>query len=359
MQNKRLSVQEQLSVLLSSHDVDAVIIVSINKIRWLTGFTGSSGLIVATREAGYFVTDPRYTEQSGYEVENADVIISSESFPKNSALQNLLKGPCRVLVEADHWTLRDQETWADQFPETEWVHGSSLLQGQISVKNEAELECMRQAQEITEKAFLSVVDLLQPGMTEKQVAAEIVYAHLRQGAERMSFDPIVASGPRSALPHARPTDRRLKKGELVLFDTGCIFQGYASDMTRMISLGEPQKKAREVYDMVRNAQSLAINFARADILGNALDWVAREAIELEGHGPYFTHGLGHGIGMDVHEWPRVSAKSKDSLPSGCVITIEPGIYLSGQFGIRIEDTIVLTKEGSSRLGRLTQELLIV
>ncbi len=218
---------------------------------------------------------------------------------------------------------------------------------------------MRQAQRVTDDVFEHMLGFIQPGMREQEVAVEIVYQHLQRGAAKMSFEPIVASGARGALPHALPTDKRLEPGELVVLDFGCFVDGYASDMTRTIALGEPGEEARKVYDIVLDAQQQAIAQARAGMSTKELDAAARSVIEATGYGEFFTHSLGHGIGLQTHEWPRVSYQVDDLLPEGTAITIEPGVYLPGQFGVRIEDIVVLRAGGCDDLTASPKELLVL
>jgi Xaa-Pro aminopeptidase len=191
------------------------------------------------------------------------------------------------------------------------------------------------------------------------VAAEIVYQHLQRGAARMSFDPIVASGEHGALPHQRPTDHALRPGDMVVLDFGCVLEGYASDMTRTIALGEPGETARTVYNVVLEAQERAIGAVHAGLSTQALDGVARDTITAAGYGAYFSHGLGHGIGLQTHEWPRISYHVDDQLPEGAVITIEPGIYLPDQFGVRIEDIVVVRADGCENLTASPKSLIVL
>jgi Xaa-Pro aminopeptidase len=186
-----------------------------------------------------------------------------------------------------------------------------------------------------------------------------VYGHLRRGAERMAFEPIVASGSNGALPHARPTDRPLRAGDLVVLDFGGVLDGYASDMTRTVAVGEPGEEARRVHAAVREAQEAAIGAARAGIRTDELDAAARDVLRRHGLGEAFMHGLGHGIGLQTHEWPRVSYQRQDTLPPGCAITIEPGAYLEGRFGVRIEDIVVLHADGCRNLTRAPKELIVL
>ncbi len=344
--------------LLDHHRASAVLLSDLSKIRKICGFTGSRALLVIRAESQHLLTDPRYAAQADGEVHNAEVIIGEGSFCSVLHKAQLLRGGS-VLFESDHLTVAESAEWQEAFPAVTWLPGKQLLSGFMACKTNAEVGLMRKAQAITEAVFEQILDIIRPGQTEREIAAEIVYAHLCRGAERMAFDPIVASGPRSALPHARPTDRPLQEHETVLLDFGCVYQGYASDMTRIVALGTPADEVYQVHEVVYEAQSRALAAATAHMSASALDAVARRVITKAGFGSGFTHSLGHGIGLEVHEWPRVSKQAKSSLPPGATITIEPGVYLAGKFGIRIEDTVVLRERGCERLGSLARQLFIV
>jgi Xaa-Pro aminopeptidase len=230
----------------------------------------------------------------------------------------------------------------------------------VAEKEDEEVERIRRAQQVTESVFEHVLTFLEPGLLEREVAAEITYEHLRRGAETMAFDPIVASGPNGALPHARPTDRTLQRGDLVVLDMGCIRDGYASDMTRTVALGAPSQAAQTGYEVVREAQNQALDAARSGLTGKELDGVARDVIEKAGLGQYFSHGLGHGIGLQVHEWPRISRTVDHELPVGACVTIEPGVYVPDKgYGVRIEDIVALQENGSENLTSTPKELIVI
>ena len=218
---------------------------------------------------------------------------------------------------------------------------------------------MRRAQALTCRVFSDIVPFLQVGVSEHDIATEIVYRHLKGGAERMAFDPIVGSGPNGALPHARASSRRLQAGDMVVIDMGAHVEGYASDLTRTVAIGEPGVEARAAYAAVLQAQEAAIDAAQAGVVGSHLDAVARGVLTNAGLGEAFSHSLGHGVGLDVHEWPRLSSQVDHVIPAGATVTIEPGVYLADRFGIRIEDIIVLTESGHENLTPLAKDLLIL
>ncbi len=345
--------------LLQEHDVQAILLTFLPDIRWACGFTGSNGLLIVQHDRADFFSDGRYAVQARRQVRGAEVHIPGYEILRHVAEGAFLDGVRRVAFQADHTTVAQWRDWQERFPAVEWVPVAGLLQRLVGRKEADEVARIRRAQAVTDAVFEHLLAVLRPGMTEQEVAAEIVYQHLQRGAEKMSFDPIVASGPNGALPHARPSDRRLAAGEMVVLDFGCFVDGYASDMTRTVAIGEPGEEARAVYALVRQAQEAAIEATRAGISSRALDAVARDRIEAGGYGEYFSHGLGHGVGLQIHEWPRLSYHVDDVLPAGATVTIEPGIYLPERFGVRIEDIIVLRDEGHENLTASPKDLLVL
>lgn len=341
-------------------DVDALLLTALPDIRWVCGFTGSNGLLIVGPDTSHFVTDGRYTEQARAEVNGATVHVAENSLFECVANEELLVDFSRVAFQADAMSVARREKLEEMGGDQTWVSATNILTSQVAVKEEGEIDRIREAQSVTEAVFEEVVELIEPGMTEQEVAAEIVYRHLRRGAESMSFDPIVASGPNAARPHARPTDRVLQEGELVVIDMGGFRDGYASDMTRTIALGAPSPAARDGYHAVLRAQEAALDAAQAGMSGQELDAVAREVLEEADLADYFAHGLGHGIGLQVHEWPRVSHTSDAELPEGACVTIEPGVYVpEDEYGVRIEDIVVLRPQGCENLTRSPKKLMSI
>jgi len=356
MSDRIARVRDRLDVL----EADAVFLTSMPNIRWACGFTGSSGLLVVGPDSASFVTDGRYTDQARSEVEGADVHVAQNGLSECVKEEGLLKPYSRVIFQADHVSVARRDALADEHGDVEWVPKTEVLTRLVGPKTQDEISQIRAAQSITEKVFREIIDLIEPGMTERKIAAEIVYRHLKKGAESMAFDPIVASGPNGARPHARPTDRSVQTGDAVVIDMGCFRDGYASDMTRTVAVGDPGDTARRGYEAVLEAQRAALNAAQSGMTGKELDAVARESLEAAELAEYFTHGLGHGLGLEVHEWPRVSHTADDELPAGACVTIEPGVYLpEKQYGVRIEDIVVLQEEGCENLTHSPKELLIL
>jgi Xaa-Pro aminopeptidase len=263
------------------------------------------------------------------------------------------------VIQADHVTVAEFDRLRDRFPDVEFEPVSGFLHESVGSKTELEIDAIRGAQAVTEDVFDALLPLIGPGVSEQDLAAEIVYQHLRRGASAMSFEPIVASGLRSALPHARASSKTLRPGEFVVIDMGCVLDGYASDMTRTVAVGEPDDAMRRAYGVVLDAQRQAVAAVRAGASGRAVDAVARDIITDAGLGEYFSHGLGHGVGLQVHEWPRLSHNTDDVLPRDAVVTVEPGVYLPERFGIRIEDMVVARAEGPEVLTQTPKDLLIL
>lgn len=328
-------------------------------IRWACGFTGSNAVLVVSEAAAHFISDGRYLAQAEREVDGATIHIPDTNLLRYAAEEGLLDDVKTVLFQSDHLTVEKREKLGEWFPETDWKPVAHLLSEQVAAKDAGEVERIRTAQAVTDAVFAHLCEVIEPGMSERDVAAEIVYQHLKRGAEKVSFEPIVASGPNGSLPHARPTGRKLRTGDLVVIDMGAVVNGYASDMTRTVAIGAPGTEARASYEAVRTAQEQAIAAAHAGMTGTALDTVARKVLDEAGLGEYFTHSLGHGIGLQTHEWPRLSQQVEHTLPEGATVTIEPGVYVRERYGIRIEDIVVLRADGCENLTGSPKELLVL
>lgn len=339
--------------------VDAMLVTSLPNIRYLSGFSGSSGLLVLGATEDVFLTDFRYETQVAGEVDPAlDVRIVNEDLLKTARALLAARGAARVAFERAQLSYRAWAEWSEEagpalVPAAEWVEESR------AVKSEAEIDAIRRACRVADATFEVLLGEVRPGVTERELAARLELELARQGGEGASFEPIVAFGERSALPHARPTSRPLARGELVLFDYGAVVDGYVSDMTRTVACGEPPPQLNEIYALVRDAQRAALEAIGPGTTGPRADSFAREVIETGGHGPRFGHSLGHGIGIEVHEAPRLGRRSQDMLVVNMTVTIEPGIYLEGVGGVRIEDDAVVRDEGLEVLSTSPKAELLV
>lgn len=345
--------------LLEEEKADAVFITGLPEVRWLTGFSGSSGLVIATSSSTILVTDGRYTTQARQEAAVDEVLVADGQLLDFVFEQKLIAEDSRAIAQPDRMTGSLLEKLRENIAAENLVLKEGLFHRAVARKEPDEINAIARAQAISEEVFEYVVDRIKPGDREYEIAAEVTYRHLLLGAERMAFEPIIASGPNSAMPHARPSDRRIENSDVLLMDFGCVLDGYACDMTRTVVIGDASPRVREVYQIVLEAQEAAIESAQAGMLACELDAVARDMIEEAGFGAWFTHSLGHGVGLEIHEWPRLSKRSRDRLPVSCVVTIEPGVYLPGEFGIRIEDMVMLSANGCENLTRTPKNLRVL
>ncbi len=343
---------------LESLKIDSFLVKSLPNIRYITGFSGSAANVLITKEKNYFVSDFRYKIQAAHEVkDDFEVIISVQN--SLAFLKDLIKvhNLQRIGFESNVMTYAEVEDLRKDFKNAEFIPVNGLVEKYAICKNEKEIESTKKAAAITDKTFTKLLTIIKPGMTEREVSAQISYLQKMYGADGDSFDSIVAAGERSAFPHARPTNNKIKSGELLKLDFGCIVDGMRSDMTRTIAIGEVSPECRKIYNIVKEAQQRALDNVRAGISGKELDAVARDFIKGEGYGNNFGHGLGHGIGYDIHEKPAVNERSDYILEVNNIITIEPGIYIEGLGGVRIEDDVVVTKNGCEILNHSIKDLI--
>jgi len=353
-------VQERLQRLrtrLPDLEADALLVSQPENRRYLSGFTGSAGYLLITPREAVLATDFRYVEQAGQQAPLYRVVrIGADP----SWLADLARdlGLRRIAFEAHHLTVAQHRAFAEALKRAFPQDGPALVgtMGVVerlrAVKEPGERARIERACEIADRALLEVAEALRPGMTEREVAWRLERRMRELGAEAVAFEVIVASGPHSALPHHRPTDRPLREGEPIVIDLGARYEGYCSDMTRTFCLGEPDETFRTIYDTVLSAQLVALATLRPGMTAGEADALAREVIQRAGYGERFGHALGHGIGLAVHEHPRLGPGSQDPLEPGMVFTVEPGIYLPGWGGVRIEDTVLLEGEGVRPLNRV-------
>ncbi|MBI4429504.1 MAG: aminopeptidase P family protein [Ignavibacteriales bacterium] len=344
---------------LSELRLHAIVVTSLPNVRYLTGFTGSHATCVITGSNQFFFSDGRYREQALQEVQGFRVVISSGSLFEAMHKKRVLNRNERVGIESQHLSVSGFDALHKLFSKTKLVPTLSLVEEIAAVKDNHEIEAIKTAVAVSDKVFARVVKIVRDGVRESDVASEITYLHRSFGADADAFEPIVASGVRGALPHARASHKAIRSGEMVTLDFGCRVLGYHSDLTRTISVGKPSAEMKKVYDVVREAQQKAIASARGGMRAKSLDSVARKHIVARGYGKHFTHSLGHGLGHEIHELPRLSRLSKDVLKEYNVVTIEPGIYIPGVGGVRIEDDVVIRNGSCEVLTKSPKDLLIV
>lgn len=342
----------QLKELIKAQGLDAYLITDAVHGLYLSGFTGTNCWLLITADAqNYFITDFRYREQARAEVNGFEVVIQEQSVFQT--LGQLIKqdGIKKIGVDQDELTLAVYARLNEEIAGIVFVPLPNPAKKIRKVKSAEELQLIKRAVEIADKAYLHLLDYLRPGITEKEVAFELEFFMRRLGGTRNAFETIVASGERAALPHGVATNKVLHAGEMVVLDFGTVYQGYYSDMTRTLFLGEPDARAQEIYQVVLEAQERALKHIQPGMRANEADLLARQIISDAGYGDYFGHGLGHGVGLEIHEAPSLSPRDETILEPGMIVTVEPGIYLPGWGGIRIEDMVFVSPGGCDILTR--------
>jgi Xaa-Pro aminopeptidase len=346
---------DRLAELVSARELDLLLVTHLVNVRYLTGFGGTNGACLCGPDRRLFLTDFRYSERAAAEVEGWEIETLTEDWLGGLAEQ--LDG--RIGFEDDHLPVRSLAKLEGAAPsDVEIVAAGGLVEELRRVKDEAELEAIGKAARLADEVYRWSLEQGLAGRSERDVA-RAAEARIRELGAEPAFPPIVAAGANGALPHAEPGDREIGPGELVIFDMGAELDGYCSDCTRTFATGEPGERAREVYELVRRAQAAGLEAIGPGEEGSAVDAVPRELIAAAGHGERFGHGLGHGVGLEVHEAPRLSTRSEDTLQAGEVVTVEPGVYLPGELGVRIEDLVVVTEDGHRNLSGLGKDLTLV
>ncbi len=349
---------QKLDHALCGLKLDSILISHLPNIRYLCGFTGSNGLLLSIRGKRTFFTDGRYTEQAQQEVRGAKVVV-----PKGSLVAEAMKlvgagKVTRLGFEADRTNVTAYEAIRKTPPKSvKLVPTSSVVDRIRMVKDEHELALIKEAVIMGADLLTPAIETIRPGVKESEVAAEIEYAARRWGAEAMSFETIVAAGVRSALPHGRASNALIPKRGFVILDLGVILHGYCSDMTRTVHVGSVPRRSREIYQAVLDAQLAATEAVKPGATAGDVDFAARSVLKKAKLDRYFIHSTGHGVGLEIHEQPRIARDQKEVLEPGMVITIEPGVYLPGEGGVRIEDMVVVTERGHQVLTPATKELL--
>ena len=362
MNSEILYQKTRLQKLRSQYDslkVDAFLVTFMPHLRYLSGFSGSAGIGLVTQNNSYLITDGRYSEQVRRETKGWKIFINQNGLLDEMQKQKLIRAGLRIGFDGNTLVINQLHNFKKRFPKVKFLPKVDCIEKIAAVKDGVEITKIKKAVEITDRVFTEILSLLKPGIREVDIAAEITYRHRKHGVDGDAFPPIVASGERSALPHGCASEKVFKNGELVTIDLGCIYQGYHSDMTRTIGLGGLKSEVKKIYRTVLDAQLKSIEAARSGIKAKDLDAVARDHIKQKGYEKYFRHSLGHGIGLQIHEQPRLSILSKATLESGNVVTIEPGIYIPNLGGVRIEDDVVITNGFCEILNKSPKELLIL
>jgi Xaa-Pro aminopeptidase len=352
------SRRARLAARLAELEVEALFVTRLPNVRYLTGFTGSNGQVLVAGERGVFLTDGRYTEQSRREVPDLERQTYSADLPGTFAKVCREAGVLRVGFEAAGLTYRtyQQLSKADGL---ELVPVGEEVERLRWVKEPDEIRLVQGAQDITDEAFERILPKLVEGVTERDVALELEWAMRQAGAEGLAFDSIVAFGENGAEPHHHPTGRDLRPGDVVKMDFGALYEGYHSDMTRTVSFGEPPAELREIHELVARSQQAGIDAVRAGVSGRDADAAARSVIADAGFAEAFSHSLGHGVGLEIHEGPTLRTTAEEILPAGAVVTVEPGVYVPGLGGVRIEDMVEVTADGCRVMPRSTRELVVL
>lgn len=350
--------QANLQGVISQKGLDGILITNLTNIKYISGFTGSAATCLITPDGQYFVTDGRYIEQSKAQVKGFKIFIDMNSHFSQIKSNNLKLSGLKLAFEGDHVSFVQYENMTQSFPKTTWENSSMILEDLAAVKDEYELSCLRTAVEVTDKVYEEILPMLRPGYTEKQVANALV-AKYREYAEGEAYSPIVATGPNGALPHAIPTDREFQNGDFIVIDAAAKYGGYHADMTRTPVVGEATEKHHEVYSIVKEAQQRGCDIAKAGVPCKVVDAATRDYIKEMGYGEYYTHGTGHGLGLEIHTSPRFSPQSEQILEANNVMTIEPGIYLAGWGGVRIEDDVIIGENNCEILNKTTKDLVVL
>ena len=342
-------------------ELDGAMITSEENRRYFTAFPSTAGVLVVSRSGSVFLTDSRYVEAAGKKIKCCPVRETKNLKAELPALMREFKIR-RIGIEAQRVTVSDYAKYKDMLGGVE-VSADGAVDRAITslrmIKSADEIALMKSAQEIAERAFTHILDFIKPGVTEREVSLELDYFMLRSGAEALSFETIAVSGVNSSVPHGVPSDKKIENGDFVTMDYGAVCGGYHSDMTRTVAVGNVSAEQKKVYDTVLKAQLAALEAMRPGVCCADADRAARDVIEAAGYGEFFGHGTGHGVGIEIHEEPRVSPTAVDILETGNVVTDEPGIYLPGQFGVRIEDMVLITENGFENLTKAPKELIVL
>ena len=349
--------KDRIAGRLAELEVDAIVVTTPANVRYLTGFTGSNGQALITSGAGVFFTDGRYTEQSRREVPGMERVTYREHLARSVRDACAANGVRRLGFEDGGLTVRTYRSFEETLEGVELVAVGDEVDRERWIKDDEELELIQSAQDATDRAFEDILERLAVGLSERQVAQELEHAMRRAGADGLSFDTIVAFGENAAEPHHEPNHRALEDGDIVKMDFGALWGGYHADMTRTVAFGAIGSELRRIYGVVQEAQQAGLDAVRAGATGGEVDAASRKVVEDAGYGEAFSHGLGHGVGLEVHEGPGLRREGTDELPAGSVVTVEPGVYVPGLGGVRIEDMVVVGDDGGRAMPSSTKDLI--
>lgn len=351
---------DKIAGRLKDYGLDAMMITSEPNRLYATGFHSTAGMAIVTTAGSYFFTDSRYIEAASKCIDNCQILENTREKPMSMLAEEVIArhGIKRLGFEESYTTVEEYDLWREKLS-CELVPAAGLLGELRAVKDQGEIDTMIAAQRIAEKALTEVLNFIKVGRTEKEIAAFLQYQMLLGGAEKMSFDPIVVSGANSSMPHGVPTDKPVASGDFITMDFGCIYGGYCSDMTRTVAVGSVTEEMDKVYHTVLRAQLEGIAATKAGVAGKTVHEAGAAVIREAGYGAYFGHGFGHSLGVEIHESPNASPANDKPLPAGAVISAEPGIYLPGRFGVRIEDIVVVKEGGCEDITLAPKELLIL
>ncbi len=356
MNNTRLN---KLRSVLASRNLDAFLISKLSSLRYLFGFTGSNGLGIISEKTSVFLTDFRYQGQAENEVTADELIIARKSLPKSLPTIKDIKSYKYFGFEAEDLSFRAYQQFSEELKDTTFVPFTEEIDKSAAKKSLDEIQYIQKASSITLDVYHQILEVLEEGVSEIDVAAEISYRIKKSGGEADAFNPIVLFGEHSALPHGIPSRKKLTQEENIQLDFGAVFAGYCSDFSRVVVLGKADEELQNIHSVVNNAIGCAMEKIQDGVQADVVDNAARSYITLQGYGDYFGHALGHGVGISVHTYPRISSQVNDPIEYSNVFTIEPGIYIPGRFGVRIEDLVVLQKEGISILTNVSRELTVL
>ena len=350
---------EKIAAGLAGRGLDAMLITSAPGEFYAAGFHGEGVAVITAGESWYW-TDSRYIEAAGQQVSGAhvDMVRTGTTYRKLVREVTDKLGVKRLGFEDEYMSVSDHSLWKEALT-AELVPASQLLTDLRMVKDADELAAMKEAQRVTDEAFTEILNDIKPGVTESEIAAKLTYLMARRGAERNSFDPIVATGANGSKPHAVPGETLINKGQFVTMDFGCVVGGYCSDMTRTVAVGQPGEEMELVYHTVLKAQLAGIAAAHGGVTGSAVHKAAADVIAAAGYGEYFGHGFGHSLGIEIHENPRFSPLWDKVIPAGACLSAEPGIYLPGKFGVRIEDVVMITETGCIDITHSPKDLIVL